>query len=142
MVALSELTLEDLLPHRLPMLLVGEIVAVTEEWAETLSTVGADWPMMDTYGVDALICVELAAQTAGVCSGWERVQSQGLDSDQSGWLVAVKRAQLHQVCVAVGSVIRTRTTNSLIFDKFREIQGHCFLGDCLLAEVTLQLYQA
>ena len=142
MVALSELTLEDLLPHRPPMLLVGEIVAVTDAQAETLSTVKADWPMTSAYGVDALVCIELAAQTAGVCGGWERVQDQGLDSDQSGWLVAVKRAEFRQINLAIGSVIRTRTTNTLIFDKFREVSGQCLLDDRLIAEVTLQLYQA
>ena len=142
MVALSELTLEDLLPHRRPMLLVGGIVAVTAGQAETLSTVRADWPMAEAQGVDALVCIELAAQTAGVCGGWERVQDQGIDSDQSGWLVAVKRAEFYEISLPVGSVIRTRITNTLIFDKFREVRGQCLLDDRLIADVTLQLYQA
>ena len=57
-----------------------------------LRTVRPDWPLTDARGAEALICVELAAQTAGVCNGWDRIQNRGVDSDQMGWLVAVKRA--------------------------------------------------
>lgn len=139
---LGELTLEDLLPHRRGMLLLGEIVEVDANHAVTRSTVSAAWPMADAQGVDPLICVEIAAQTAGVCNGWIRVQAQGPDSDQTGWLVAVKRAEFHLQVLPLGSTLYARGENTFSFDKFREVTSQIFLEGRLIAEVTLQLYQA
>jgi predicted hotdog family 3-hydroxylacyl-ACP dehydratase len=138
----SDLTLEDLLPHRAPMLLIGEVLEVDATHAVTVSTVEPTWPMADRNGVSPLILVEVAAQTAGVCNGWDRIQNLGLESDQMGWLVAVKRADFFSEHLPLGSAIRARAENTLIFDKFREVTSQLHQDDRLLAEVVLQLYQA
>lgn len=138
----ADLTMEDLLPHRGAMLLIGSVLEVDAGHAVTLSTVDREWPMADRDGVSPLIAVELAAQTAGVCNGWERIQSRGLESDQVGWLVAVKRADFYIEQLAIGSIIRARAENTLVFDKFREVTSQLYHDDLLIAEVVLQLYQA
>ena len=66
---LSDLTLEDLLPHRGNMLLIKKILEVDSAHALTLCQVERSWPMAEDKGVHSLILVELAAQTAGVCNG-------------------------------------------------------------------------
>jgi predicted hotdog family 3-hydroxylacyl-ACP dehydratase len=137
----ADLSLKDFLPHRGGMLLIGEVVEVDTERAVTSSTVGAAWPMVSDGAVSPLVMVELAAQTAGVCNGWERIQSRGLDSEQMGWLVAIKRAEFHVDCLAVGSTVRVTAENALVFDRFREVTSQVFLGNRLVAEVILQLYQ-
>lgn len=141
--ALSTLTIEDLLPHRGAMLLIGEVLEVDASHAVTLSTVGSTWPLAGQHGVEPLILVELAAQTAGVCNGWTRVCQQGLGSEQMGWLVAIKRADFFIDCLGLGLglIIRTRADNTLIFDKFREVTSQLHHQDQLIAEVVLQLYQ-
>ena len=65
------------------MLLIGEILNVDSMHAVTLSKVARTWPMAGQDGVSSLIFVELAAQTAGVCNGWERIQQtrSGLGED-------------------------------------------------------------
>lgn len=141
-IELAHLTIEDLLPHREGMLLIGEVLEVSATHAVTLSTVRPTWPLADEYGVESLICVELAAQTAGVCNGWERIQTQGRDSDQMGWLVAVKRADFCISHLPLGSTIKARAENTLIFDKFREVTSQLHHDDQLIASVVLQLYQA
>ena len=138
----SALTIEDLLPHRGTLLLIDSVLEVDARHAVTLSTVKPTWPLADRQGVSSLICVELAAQTAGVCNGWDRIQTQGLDSNQMGWLVAVKRAEFFIDHLALGSLIRGQAENTLVFDKFREVTGQLFHQDQLLASVVLQLYQA
>lgn len=138
---LSDLTLENLLPHRGAMLLIGSVLEVDAMHAVTLSTVQHTWPMADRQGVPPLICVELAAQTAGVCNGWDRIQTQGLDSNQMGWLVAIKRAEFFIDRLWLDSIIRARAENTLIFDKFREVTSQLYHNDQLIAEVVLQLYQ-
>ena len=137
----SGLTIEDLLPHRGTMLLIDDVLEVDALHALTLSTVKASWPQADRHGVPPLICVELAAQTAGVCNGWERIQTQGLDSDQMGWLVAVKRAEFFVDLLPLCSTIKTSAENTFVYDKFREITSQLYLQNQLIAEVVLQLYQ-
>lgn len=138
----SGFTIEDLLPHRGAMLLVDEVLEVDSLHALTLSTVKETWPQADRQGVPSLICVELAAQTAGVCNGWERIQTQGLDSDQAGWLVAVKRAEFFIELLPLGSIVKARAENTFAFEKFREITSQLYHNDQLVAEMVLQLYQA
>jgi len=138
----SGLTVEDLLPHRGAMLLIGEVLEVDDLHAVTLSTVAATWPLADGQGVPPLILIELAAQTAGICNGWNRIRTQGLDSEQMGWLVAVKRAKFFIDHLPLGSVLRARAENTLVFDKFREVTSQLHHKDQLVAEVVLQLYQA
>jgi predicted hotdog family 3-hydroxylacyl-ACP dehydratase len=138
----ADLMLEDLLPHRGAMLLVGQVLEVDAIHAVTLSTVLASWPLTDARGAESLICVELAAQTAGVCNGWDRIQTQGRDSDQMGWLVAVKRADFFIDRLPLGSRVEARSENTLVFDKFREITSELHQDGQLVASVVLQLYQA
>ena len=139
---LSGFVLEDLLPHRGFMLLIGEILEVDGEAAVTLSKAVRTWPMAGQDGVSPLIFVELAAQTAGVCNGWERIRKQGPDSDQMGWLVGVKRTEFYVDHLPFDLPVTTRTKNTLVFEKFREVTGQIHHKDHLLAEVVLQLYQA
>jgi len=133
--------LDSLLPHRPPMLIIGEIVEVDAEHAVTLNTVDPAWPMADREGVPSLITVELAAQTAGICNGWVRIQTQGPASDQTGWLVAVKKAVFYDAHLSFGLKLTVRADNTLAFDKFREVASTVHHDGRLLAEMVLQLYQ-
>ena len=135
-------TIEELLPHRPPILLISEILEVDAVHAVTLSRVTPTWPMVYGQRVPPLICVELAAQTAGVCNGWERIRTRGRDSDRTGWLVGIKRAEFLVDHLPLGTVIRTRAENTLVFDKFRESSSQLHIKDRIVAEVVLQLYQA
>ncbi|MBM9612953.1 hypothetical protein JWJ90_01485 [Desulfobulbus rhabdoformis] len=139
---LAQLSLEDLLPHRDGMLLIDEVLEVDTVQARTLSRVSADWPLTGPDGAESLICVELAAQTAGVCNGWDRIQNRGLDSDQMGWLVAVKRADFFVDHLPLGGSIEASAKNTLVFDKFREVESQLHQDGQLVASVVLQLFQA
>ncbi len=141
-IELSDLTIEDLLPHRGAMLLIDQVLEVDTLHAVTLSIVRETWPMADREGVAPLILVELAAQTAGVCNGWGRIQTRGLDSDQMGWLVAIKRADFFIEHLPFGSTVKAGAANIFVFENFREISSQLYHNDLLIAEVVLQLYQA
>ena len=141
-ITLSDLTLEDLLPHRGIMMFVGEVLEVDSKHAVTLCLVEKSWPMADDQGVHPLILVELAAQTAGVCNGWDRVQTQGLDSDQMGWLVAIKKADFFIDCLPFGSAVIARAENAYIFENLREVSCELRLDNQIIGKITLQLFQA
>ncbi len=139
---LSGLTLEDLLPHRDHMLLVGEVLAVDSVQARTLSLVRRSWPMADDLGVHPLILIELAAQTAGVCNGWDRIHTQGLDSNQMGWLVGIKKADIEVETLLYDTEVVATAKNTHVFENLRETVCEVFIDDKRVASITLQLFQA
>ncbi len=139
---LAGLTLEDLLPHRGNMLLIDEVLEVESTYAVTRSVVSKSWPLTDEEGVHPLILVELAAQAAGVCNGWDRIITQGLDSDQMGYLVGIKRARFHIERILFDRAVIARAENTYNFENLREIFCALHLDDRVIAEVTLQLFQA
>lgn len=138
----SDVTLKDLLPHRGDMLLVEEILAVDNKQARTLCRSKKSWPMADATGVPALILVELAAQTAGVCNGWDRIQTKGLDSEKMGWLVGIKKAEFLVDQLPFGSEIITRAETTYSFENLREVHCEQRIDNKRVSTITLQLFQA
>jgi predicted hotdog family 3-hydroxylacyl-ACP dehydratase len=141
-IPLSEITLEDLLPHRGDMMLIGEVLEVDRQHALTISHVDRFWPMADDKGVLSLVLVELAAQTAGVCNGWDRIQSKGLDSDKMGWLVGIKKADFLIDYLPIGGKILSLSENLYNFGNLREISCRQHMENTLIGSMTLQLFQA
>jgi len=139
---LNDLTLEDLLPHRDGMMFVDEVLEVDRTHARTICRVDRYWPMADAQGVSSLILVELAAQTAGVCNGWDRIQTKGLDSDQMGWLVGVKKAEFFIDYLPFGGKIIATAENINSFENLREVSCQQYLDDKLIGRIILQLFQA
>lgn len=137
----SDYSLEDLLPHRGRMLLLSEIIEADQEYAVTAAKIHLSMPLSDDNGVRPLLMVELAAQTAGVCNGLGRILAEGLDSDKRGWLVGIKRAVFHVESLPLGKTVVTRSENSHVYDKLREVSSVLHMDGKLVGEVTLQLYQ-
>ena len=124
------------------MLLIDEILEVDGSHAVTSAVISESFPLSSDNGVDPLIMVELAAQTAGVCNGLERLQAQGKDSSQMGWLVGVKRAQFHIDSIPLNSRVVIRSENTHKYESLREVSSVLHLGDVLIGELTLQLFKA
>ncbi|MBM9604283.1 hypothetical protein [Desulfopila inferna] len=139
--SLTDLNLEDLLPHRDTMMLVNDVLEVDSKHALTICHVHTSWPMSDDNGVSSLILVELAAQTAGVCNGWDRIQTKGIQSDPTGWLVGIKKADFFIDYLPFGGSIISSAENINIFDNLREVFCEQRLDDVLIGRVTLQLFQ-
>ena len=110
--------LEDILPHRDGMLLVGDVIELREDKAVSKSVVAAHWPMTDQRGAQVLVLVELAAQTAGINNGWQNRLRHGPDADTRGWIVGVKSARFDVDVLPLGAEIRVTSENSFEFDGF------------------------
>jgi predicted hotdog family 3-hydroxylacyl-ACP dehydratase len=121
---------------------VEKILEVDGKHALTLCRVKKSWPMADDKGVHPLILIELAAQTAGVCNGWDRIQTKGLDSDKMGWLVGIKKTEIFIDSLPFGSEIITRAENSYNFENLREVSCEQHMDNILICKSTLQLFQA
>jgi len=138
---LGALTLTDLLPHREGMLLVDEVIEVDSRHAVIQARVGPAWPLQRPGGVAPLILVEIAAQAAGVCNGWDRIRTQGIDSDQMGWLVAVKKAEFFTDLLPHGAIISARAENTYNFENLREIACQLEIDGQPAGRTVLQLFQ-
>jgi predicted hotdog family 3-hydroxylacyl-ACP dehydratase len=138
----SPIPIEALLPHRAPMLLIGKIVSFDERQAVTRSVVEDHWPLTTHEGANALVLLELVAQTAGVNNGYKLLHSAGHKGDQRGWIVGIKRSRLFVDHIALGEEIEVESVNSFEYDNFREVEGVARIGGKIVAQVTLQLIQA
>lgn len=136
------ISLEDLVPHRGRMLLLSEVVSYDDQQARASAVVSEHWPMVTEMGVNALVLIELVAQTAAINNGWQIIQQQGMKKSHRGWIVGIKSAQLFVDSIAVGSTIVVESRNQFEYENFRITQGVAMIGNQIGAEVTLQLIQA
>jgi len=130
----------NLLPHRDAMLLLDSVLEVDENHAVAETLVKTSWPTA-AAGVSSLICVELVAQTIGVCNVWNLVRIHGENANKSGWLVAIKKAVFHTETLPFSARLTIRAENGLSYHLFREATGWVYWQDRLIAEVVVQLYQ-
>jgi len=98
--------------------------------------------MAEKKGVHPLILIELAAQTAGVCNGLDRIQTKGLNSDQMGWLVGIKKTDFFIDSLPFGSEIISSAENTYSFENLREVFCELHMDNKLICKSTLQLFQA
>ena len=138
----SLFTLETLVPHRGRMLLLSEIISFDDQQATASAVVSESWPLTTLDGANALVLIELVAQTAAINNGWQIIQRQGPEKDHRGWIVGIKSAQLLVDSIAVGTTIIVESRNQYEYENFRVTHGVARIGNQIGAEVTLQLIQA
>ena len=137
---LAEVSIEELIPHRGRMKLIDEIVRVDKETAVTESIVKRDWPLFEEDSVSPFILIELAAQTAGVCVGWEESIIKGKDIEgRLGWLVGIKQARFYLDRIPINSRIRVSSKKSFCFENYQEVIGVAKIGLQVIGEVKLQI---
>jgi len=138
----GDLTARNLLPHRGPMLLVDDIIAVDDQKAVTRSVAADTWPLFDGDCIHPIILIELVAQTAGIHNGWVREKTEGPGIDKSGWVVGVKHARLPCRGFALETEFVTHSENRFEFEGFREILGTVTVEGKVVTEITLQLLRS
>ena len=132
--------IEDLIPHRERMKLIDTITFVDQEHAVTRATVKESWPLYSGDAVSAIVLIELAAQTAGVCIGWnEKMKSDGPMGEAKGWLVGIKNARFYVNTIPLDSCIITRSENRLVVENYKEIVSTASVGEKLVGEISLQI---
>jgi len=83
--------IENLIPHRERLKLIDTIISVDQEHAVTRATVKESWPLFSVDAVSTIVLIELAAQTAGICIGWnEKMKTSGPKGEVAGWLESRK----------------------------------------------------
>ena len=137
----TNISVEELLPHRGRMKLIDEIIELDEEKAVTRSTVTDLWPFFDGKTVNTLVLIELVAQTAGISNSWGGIKKHGDKFERKGWLVGIKRSRLLIDSIPLNTCIITRCENQFKLENYREILGTAWINSQVVAEVRLQLLQ-
>jgi len=130
-----------LLPHEGRMLLVDEILELDAEKAVTRTVVQESWPMVDDLSTNAIVLIEVIAQTAGIHNSWILENIEGSGIKRRGWIVGIKKATMLINEVPIGTCLVTRTKNLYSFEGFMEISGSIRIEgkNNVVAQVTLQL---
>ena len=138
----SDLSIQDLLPHRGRMLLIDEILHIEGDRAVAAASVNKQWPLLNENIASPLMLIELVAQASGLSNGLNLVKGRGKEADKKGWVVGVKQARFYTEGLALGDRIVVEANNRFKFDDFVEIEGFAQIGDRKVGEVTLQVIKA
>ena len=138
---MNDIDIEDLIPHRGRMKLVEEILAVDAKSAETAATVNENWPTYKDGAVNALVLIELVAQSAGVCVGWDELTRLGKKVAGKGWIVGIKKTSFSIDSIPLHTRIVTKMWERLADRDYAEIEGYSTIGDEKVSRVILQVFR-
>ena len=142
MPAKIDLSVEDLIPHRDRMKLLGAVLDADGNSATTECRIAEDWPLRQDGGVNALVLIEVVAQTAAVSIAWKEYLDTGAVGGGKGWLVGIKAADFVAETLPLDGRLTTRAEVRFSLDQYSEIQGVCRVGGEVVGEVTLQVMRA
>ena len=135
--------IEDLIPHRERLKLIDTIVSVDQNHAVTRAMVNESWPLLSDDAVSTLMLIELAAQTAGICIGWnEKMKTSGPKGEAAGWLAGIKIAHFYIDKIPLNTCITTRSENRLVVENYNEITATIRIRQTLVGEIILQIFRA
>jgi len=131
--------IEALIPHRGRMRLIGEVMAVDDDRAITLYVVTEEWPLYRDGSVDALVTIELVAQTAALMEGWKRLKSGR--GGTSGWLVGIKTADFRLPRIPLHAKLITETRKDYAMESYAVFEGTVRVGTEVVAVVSIQAFR-
>ena len=134
-----DMDIEDLIHHRGRMRLIGEILTVDGDRAVTSSVVTEGWPLCSGGTVDALVTIELVAQTAAVIEGWKRRQTKR--GGAKGWLVGIKRADFCIPRIPLLATLVTEARRDCAMEGYAVFEGTVNLGTERVAVVSIQSFR-
>lgn len=130
---------DTLVPHKKPMLLVDEILCVTEPDARVKSTIGPEHLFLRADGTlapEALI--EIVAQSFAACEA-QRRELAGLSTDGGGYMASVRDFEI-LAPVRQGDELITRVTKKDDFMGTRIVAGEIFRGTEKVAQGTVYIF--
>ena len=134
--AMPNIDIESLIPHREPIKIISEVLEVQEDSAITTAIVNPNWPSYEEGAVNSLVLIEAVAQTAAIVEGYKR-KRQGKDGVK-GWLVGIKSAEFDVAKIPVNTNLIIMIENTYSFDNYAVVEGTIKTGKKVLATVVLQ----
>jgi predicted hotdog family 3-hydroxylacyl-ACP dehydratase len=130
--------IEQLLPHRGRMKLIGAIERISTDNAVTRSVVSETWPLCSGNSVSPIVLIELAAQTAGVLSCWKK--GENISAFAAGMLTGIKCADFFVDTVPVNAELTSTATIMYSLDDYEAMEVTVMMGQTCLCKVQLQIF--
>lgn len=134
----------EYLPHDAPMLLLEEVIHVTDETAAcgvTVAPGGVLTPFLDPQGhLPGWFALELMAQTVGVWSGWHRHQ-QGQGAISLGMVLGARELICAAGVLPAGKSLAIHVRLLMQDDRFGSFECSIVAGDETLATGRVNTFQ-
>lgn len=133
----------DYLPHDAPMVLVEEVLWVSEESACCQVTVGEGVlsPFLNAEGdLPAWFGIEIIAQTIGVWSGWHG-RAQNNNKPSPGMLLGGRGYRCQAAVFPAGATLEVTVTLLMRDEKIGSFEGNITINGEHYASVRLNTYQ-
>ena len=137
-----DIDIDTLVPHRRPLRLIDEIIAISGNSATTAATVTPAWPTFTKNSAHALVLIELVAQTAAAIGGYNAIMDPSDGRVKKGMLVGIKHAAFMMDAIPLNARIITCATTHVLLENFKEMTGVAKIGDKIIGEMTLQGVQS
>lgn len=129
--------IESLIPHREPIKIMTEVIALDGDDGTAAAVVNERWPLCDGRAVKSIVLIEAIAQTAAIVEGYKRKMS-GKDGVK-GWLVGIKSAEFTKESIPINTRITASVHSLYSFEKYGVTQGVVKAGDEVLLTAVLQV---
>ena len=132
------LAAEELIPHRLPMRLVEQLLEIDGKNGIVAAQVATECPLVDTTGkLEDIALVELIAQGYATLKGYlDRLEEKPV---RQGFLVGIKKLNwFGTVLAGEPLLIKIRTLAEL--DDFAVAEGEIWHGDALVASGEVKVW--
>jgi predicted hotdog family 3-hydroxylacyl-ACP dehydratase len=132
-------TIQELLPHGPPMLLLDAVDAVDDDCLVASVTIRPDSPFARSEGVPAHIGIELMAQACGALAGFLSLEAG--EPVRVGFLMGARSASFRREWFAFGE--RLTVSVSLMYrdDVTAAMKAEIEIGGERVAEALLSVYQ-
>jgi len=102
----------ELIPHRPPMLLIDQLVSVTQTSAEAMVNVTMNTPFLVNEKVPAWIGLEYMGQTAALIAGYQ--QREGLCEPHLGFLLGSRKYSTSVSSFLIGQSLLVRAEEAAV----------------------------
>ena len=127
---------EQFIPHRNSMKLIDDIISADDNEITVKCRVTKNWPLFQEGTVNAVVLVEVLAQTAAAGIGW---RERHRDTVNRGYLVGLKKCRFYASSVPVDSELVAYSRVLRESDNYAVIGGNVSAGDTLLFEGQVQV---
>lgn len=134
----------EYLPHDAPMLLLEEVVSVTDDSAICLVTVSTNGVLAPFLAQDGALpgwyAIELMAQTIGVWSGWHRYQ-QGQEAISLGMVLGARELVCAAEIMPAGLTLNITVKLLMQDERFGSFECAISAGEETLATGRVNTFQ-
>jgi 3-hydroxyacyl-[acyl-carrier-protein] dehydratase len=131
-------TVDMLLPHRLPMCLVDRLVEFDDNSGVVEACIGPDSLLVNKDGtLDRVVLIELIAQSYAAVKGYSDLL--GGKEIKKGFLVAAKQIELNGRAAA-GDLLRIRVSTTGVVGDFNIADGVITKDDMVLASGNITVW--